>query len=158
MAAPFLPAGLGSVGAEALPAKTLTVEEANRLLPSIEAIFQEMDRRSIRLREVLELITDLEEYWGVRVGDLDLPDRAMHLGLLGERDDLQASLHDSIERIQASGAVLKDYQQGLVDFYGVVDGRLAFLCWQRGEPAVRFYHPLEGGFAGRRPLTSIAQK
>ena len=78
MAAPFLPAGLGSVGAEALPAKTLTVEEANRLLPSIEAIFQEMDRRSIRLREVLELITDLEEYWGERIADPGLPEHARY--------------------------------------------------------------------------------
>ena len=158
MGAPFLPAGLGSLGTEAAPSKTFTVEEANRLIPSIEAIFREMDRRSLRLREVLELITDIEEYWGGQVDDQELPDRPAHEGLLRERDDLQASLHDDIERIHAVGAILKDYQQGLVDFYGLVDGHLAFLCWQRGEHSVRFYHPLEGGFAGRRPLTSVAQK
>jgi len=135
-----------------------TVEEANAVLSSLERIFQDMDRQSIRLREVLELITDIEEYWGDHVGDSSLPERATHLSLLQERDELQSSLHDDIERIQALGAVLKDYQQGLVDFHGLVDGRLSFLCWQRGEPAVQFYHTLEGGFAGRRPLTSVAQK
>ena len=158
MSASSRSADLGSPAPEGLPAKVFTLEEANALLSSLERIFQNMDRQSIRLREVLELITDIEEYWGDHVGDSSPPERATHLSLLQERDELQSSLHDDIERIHALGAMLKDYQQGLIDFYGLVDGRLSFLCWQRGEPAVQFYHTLEGGFAGRRPLTSVAQK
>jgi hypothetical protein len=157
MGAPPGPADLGSLPAEAISSKVFTVEQANRLLPSLEAIFREMDRRSLRLREVLELIADLEEYWGDRLAEPGLPERAAHLRWMKERDDLEASIQKDIERIKALGAVLKDYQQGLVDFYGIVEGRLAFLCWQRGEPAVRFYHALEGGFAGRRPLAPVAQ-
>ena len=158
MGAPSIPAGPGSLPVEALPSKVFTVEQADRLLPSLEAILREMDRRSLRLREVLELITDIEEYWGERLSQPEVPERSSHVRLLRERDDLQASLHEDIERIQALGAVLKDYQQGLVDFYGLVNGDLAFLCWQRGEPAVRFYHSLEGGFAGRRPLSPVARE
>jgi hypothetical protein len=32
------------------------------------------------------------------------------------------------------------------------EGRPVFLCWQLGEEDIRFWHELEGGFAGRQPL------
>ncbi len=140
------------------PSKAFTVEEANRLLPSIEAIFREMDERSVRLREVTELAQDLEDYWGPAVADPECPDHRRHRDLSRERDDLQASLTEDIGRIHALGVVLKDFQSGLVDFYGLVDGQLVFLCWRRGEPAVLFYHTLEGGYAGRKPLAPLPQK
>jgi len=155
MGAPSIPANAAGVPAAEVPAKVFTVEQADRLLPSLEALLREMDHRSIRLREVLELIVDAEEYWGDRIADPDVGGREKYGDLLRERDDVQASLQGDIERITALGAVLKDYQQGLMDFYGYVEGRLVYLCWQRGEPAVKFYHPLEGGFAGRRPLAPV---
>jgi hypothetical protein len=30
------------------------------------------------------------------------------------------------------------------------------LCWQYGEGEVSFWHPVEEGFAGRRPLDDLA--
>ncbi len=157
MGAPSIPANAARAPAAEIPAKVFTVEQADRLLPSLEAVLREMDHRSLRLREVLELIVDAEEYWGARIADPDVEGREKYGDLLRERDDVQAALHEDIERIAAFGAVLKDYQQGLVDFYGYVEGRLVFLCWQRGEPAVKFYHPLESGFAGRRRLAPVPQ-
>jgi hypothetical protein len=157
MGAPYVPADPGGVPTVLLPTKVFTVEQADRLLPSLETIFHEMDHRSLRLREVLELVQDAEEYWGDRIADPEVRGREKHAELLRERDDLEASLQGDIERINALGAVLKDYQQGLVDFYGYVDGRLVFLCWQRGEPAVKFYHVLESGFAARRPIAPVPQ-
>ncbi len=50
------------------------------------------------------------------------------------------------------GAVVKDPQIGLLDFYGEIDGRLVWLCWRHGEESVRYYHELEAGFGGRKPL------
>ena len=156
MGVPYVPASAGGVPAIEVPTKTFTVTEADRLLPSIEAVLREMDHRSIRLREVLELIVDAEEYWGDRISDPDVGGREKYAELLAERDDLQTALQGDLERITNLGAILKDYQQGLIDFYGHVEGRLVFLCWQRGEPAVRFYHPIESGFAGRRPIAAVA--
>jgi len=57
------------------------------------------------------------------------------------------------ERIQELGGVVKDPQTGLVDFYGRIDGRTVWLCWRYGEDSVGFYHDLDAGFSGRRPLT-----
>ena len=46
----------------------------------------------------------------------------------------------------------KGYDLGLVDFPSLLNERTIYLCWQRGEPDVGFWHELDGGFAGRRPI------
>ncbi len=140
------------------PSRVFTVEEADGLLPALENVFRDMDLRSVRLREVTELVQDLEEYWGTRLADAGCPDHGRYAALVREREDMQTSLSEDIGRIHALGVLLKDFQSGLVDFFGVVDGRLAFLCWRRGEPSVQFYHTIEGGFAGRKPLAPLPRK
>jgi hypothetical protein len=50
------------------------------------------------------------------------------------------------------GCVLKDMDQGLVDFLTRRDGREVYLCWRYGEERVAYWHELQAGFAGRRPL------
>ena len=134
------------------PRRIFTVEEANRLLPAIDAIFHEMDLKSARARELSDLAADLEAYWGKAVEDAGNEDHARYRVL---RQDLAAtlqSLNEGAIRLSALGCELKDPNRGLVDFYGYVSGDLAYLCWQRGEREVGFWHSLEGGFAARRPL------
>jgi len=140
------------------PSKVFTVEEADGLLPVLDGVFRDMDLRSVRLREVTELVQDLEEYWGTRAADPACPDHGRYAALVREREAVQTSLSEDIGRIHALGVLLKDFQSGLVDFYGIVDGQLVFLCWRRGEPSVHFYHTLEGGFAGRKTLAPLPQK
>lgn len=48
--------------------------------------------------------------------------------------------------------VLRDVQEGIIDFPGVIDGEEVFLCWKMGETEVGFWHPTETGFSGRQPL------
>lgn len=54
--------------------------------------------------------------------------------------------------VQALGAVVKDTATGLVDFYGRIDDRLVCLCWRYGEDSIDYYHELDDGFVGRKPL------
>ena len=61
-----------------------------------------------------------------------------------------------VARIEAMGITLRDIPDGLVDFPALVNGRQVWLCWQRGEADVAFWHDLDTGFAGRRPLSELA--
>ncbi len=47
---------------------------------------------------------------------------------------------------------IKDIEQGLIDFPGIIDGQQVLLCWKEGEPEVAFWHTYQAGFAGRKPL------
>jgi hypothetical protein len=134
------------------PHRIFTVDEANRLLPAIDAIFREMDAKSARARELSDLVADLEAYWGKPVED---PVHGEHARYAALRQDLAStlqSLNEAAIRLNALGCELKDPNRGLIDFYSYVNGDLVHLCWQRGEREVGFWHTLEAGFAGRRPL------
>jgi hypothetical protein len=57
-----------------------------------------------------------------------------------------------VRAIQATGAILKDINSGLVDFLALRDGQEVYLCWRFGEPEIQYWHDIETGFAGRQPI------
>jgi hypothetical protein len=57
-----------------------------------------------------------------------------------------------VEELQALGVLVKDLDQGLVDFPARNGDDEVLLCWRLGEDEVAFWHTLDDGFAGRRPL------
>ena len=61
-----------------------------------------------------------------------------------------------IEEIEALGGTVKDYERGMIDFYGEVDGEIVYLCWQRGEESICHWHRLEEGFSKRREIPAPA--
>lgn len=61
-------------------------------------------------------------------------------------------VNEEWEWFDARSITIKDIEQGLVDFPAVIDGQPVLLCWKGGEPEVAFWHTLEGGFPGRKPL------
>jgi hypothetical protein len=59
---------------------------------------------------------------------------------------------DELAWFRGRGIVVRDVEQGLIDFPGLREGRQIYLCWRLGEDAVNFWHDRETGFAGRQPL------
>lgn len=124
-----------------------TVDHANRTLPLVRRIVEDIVREHRRWQEAiveLDLIVS-----GVRA---DLPDpRAVAL----ERE-IQAIAHDIDQfqgELEALGIQLKDRRIGLIDFPSEMDGRRVLLCWRLGEASVQFWHDEQTGYAGRQPLS-----
>ena len=57
-----------------------------------------------------------------------------------------------IARIQANGCEVKHIEMGLIDFPARIGERDVYLCWKRGETRVAYYHGVNEGYAGRRPI------
>ena len=49
--------------------------------------------------------------------------------------------------------LVKDIQRGLVDFPAIIGGREVFLCWEKDEEDIEFWHDLDAGYAGRERLS-----
>ena len=63
------------------------------------------------------------------------------------------ALRSALTELQEMEIVLRDLERGLVDFPSLRDGREIYLCWvEREEDEIAYWHDLEAGFAGRRPL------
>ena len=75
-----------------------------------------------------------------------------------EREGFVAELQKAVTQIQEMGCVVKDLDMGLVDFPSLRDGEEVYLCWKFGEKSIRFYHGIDEGFAGRKPLDDSASE
>ena len=61
-------------------------------------------------------------------------------------------LQDMVKEVTDLGILVRDIGRGLVDFPSNREGEIVYLCWQRGEPAIAWWHPTNTGFDGRRRL------
>jgi len=127
--------------------KVFTPAEANALIPRLEITMRELQTSAGELRGRI-----------AQLAKLDPATRNLPLTEIIVRHpdlrDLTNKLAKAAERIESLGCVLKDIDQGLVDFpWEMEDEEVVFLCWQFGEPAVVAWHPVDGGFAQRRPLS-----
>jgi hypothetical protein len=129
-----------------------TVAEANALLPQIEAI---LDRLAELYDEVANLFAEFNQS-GIPPREEDgSPDDPEEIREKRARlRDLASDLQEGINEINALGCVLKDLESGLVDFLSRRAGRTVYLCWRRGEPEVAWWHDLESGYQGRRPISA----
>ena len=134
------------------PPKLFTVEEANALLPQVRPIVEQLKglhRSILKTNEEMDgVIAKLSAGNGYPIRTLKerLEDLTKHQLQLIE------AFQSAIAQLETLGALMKDAEKGLVDFYTMRDGQLVFLCWLSGEKRIRFWHTLEDGFAGRQPI------
>ena len=128
-----------------------TLEEANALVPKLtDAVARQLDRRTA----IEEKLTALAQRTGVPPeGVVEKPDdpedvREMKREIIAALHEYQSAWND----LEAMGLVLKDARAGLIDFYSRIDGKMVFLCWKYGEKSITYYHDIDSGFAGRKPI------
>ncbi len=69
-----------------------------------------------------------------------------------EHDEASERLVEIVNRIQETGVLVKDLDIGLVDFPSLLEGEEIYLCWKLGEDHIAFWHGIDEGFTGRKPL------
>lgn len=73
----------------------------------------------------------------------------------GEMGRTIRRMEAAVRQIDAWGIALREISTGLVDFPALVNGRPVWLCWRLGEGDIAWWHDLEAGIAGRRPLIEM---
>ena len=137
--------------------KAFTVDEANELIPHLEEVLAGLRACVRTVEQHHEKLQLLDLLWGERVREASNPDH-------GEFDELQSGMRNAAHQIEElvqreiSGSGLRfpsgGLEQGLLDFPTTWQGRWVFLCWKKGEKRVTAWHEIDGGFAGRQPLTA----
>ncbi|OGX39619.1 MAG: hypothetical protein A3C53_06110 [Omnitrophica WOR_2 bacterium RIFCSPHIGHO2_02_FULL_68_15] len=136
--------------------RILTVEQANRLLPEVRVFLAALRTQRAAL-ETLEQAIAVMELEGLRAdGTMDAARQAAAEAKAAECSTQMERFQETLHQLDAVGCQLKDLNAGLVDFFTVHQGQLVCLCWKDGEESVRFWHTLDDSFAGRRPITELA--
>ena len=127
--------------------KYFTPSEAERTLPLVRRIVADITVLYPQWRELVyqyELAAaSSRPDWG-ESGD--------QLSLRTQIEDIARRITAYLAELEAVGCVFKGFQEGLVDFYGKLDGRDVFWCWKQGEDRIEHWHEIEAGFAGRQPI------
>ena len=113
--------------------KFFSLKEANAKLPVVKGIVTEILERGKRLRDLLENTKE---------------------GTEAQVEALSEEIEKYIAQLEDMGCFYKDwnFEIGLVDFPCKIDGEEVFLCWRSDEGEVLWFHGVEDGYVGRRPL------
>ncbi len=121
--------------------KHYTREEAEELLPRIRAWLKDLSAYHRQVELHLEQLNRmLEEGRDVGGKKLEAHVRAV------------AGFYEILVELSHRCILIKDFHQGLIDFPHLREGREVFLCWKLGEEEIGYWHELNAGMAGRRPL------
>jgi hypothetical protein len=130
--------------------KTFTLDEAQTLVLVLSALL----KRAIDGKQLVEQTEKDFQDLNHRIllsGGLfvDVPAMARRKA---ERDKAVNDIKDALAEIESIGVQVKDLDIGLLDFPCVVDDQIILLCWKLGEDKIRYWHGLEEGFRGRKPI------
>ncbi len=128
--------------------KTFTIDQANRTLPLVRKIVQDIVDEYARWQKLVKALD---------VSAAASPRDAAELDRL-QRDiqSTAAAIDRYVAELNELGVEMKGLDVGLVDFPGEMGGRPVYLCWRLGEPTVAHWHERDAGFAGRQPLAPNA--
>jgi len=130
--------------------KRFTLAEAEGLIPRVEPL----------LRTAIETKAEYgraeSEFQKLRarasaMGGVVL-DRERIRAVRERREQAAAHLREVIEEVTGTGCLVKDLDTGLIDFPTLFRGTEVYLCWRLGEPGIGFWHGVEEGFRGRKPI------
>lgn len=130
--------------------KTFTLEQAHQLLPVLKSLI----RRAMEAKKLLERIEKELQDLRHRIllsGGLWVNVAAMSRRH-AERERITQEAKDALGEIHAIGVQVKDLDIGLLDFPCAVDEGIVLLCWKYGEEKIQYWHGLEEGFRGRKPI------
>ena len=115
--------------------KYFTPEEARKTLPLVNKIVKDILNTTREMRLLAEEI-------------------GPHAEENEEIKKLAADVEGFMSELEEIGCFFKDWNFtiGLVDFPAMIDGREVFLCWKSDEEDIEYYHDMEEGFAGRKPI------
>lgn len=138
-----------------MPERIFTLEEANRLVRELDRHLARAQELTGAMRDARDQLVDLRIIWGDKIETAACPDHQEYARYRDRFSDLDAQLRTTMETVHGLGCVVKDVEQGLVDFPVRRGEEVVFLCWRKGEKAVRFWHSQTSGFAGRQPVDSL---
>jgi hypothetical protein len=124
-----------------------TVEEANRTLPLVRRIVQDIVNTYPEMQHQTEQMHQLAS---AGIG----PELQVRIEKLRDQIDTTSDrINSFIKELEQIGCYFKGFEEGLVDFYSLYKGKPVFLCWKFDEKRITHWHEIDSGFGGRQPIT-----
>lgn len=134
--------------------KYFKLREAEELLPMIQSFLEQARKQKQKMEDLNKELSQAAARIMMLGGSR--PPYGKLAKTKAERDQYATQLQQAVDQIQESGCVVKDLDEGLVDFPSLRKGEEVYLCWKLGEERIEYWHGIHEGFAGRKPLSDSA--
>jgi hypothetical protein len=121
--------------------KHYTRDQARALLPQIRIWLEQLAERR-------RCLNDSEQHMEVRLAQ----GHDLGGGLVNDWVRLLAQIKAVIDEFHSREIEIKDLDRGLVDFPAFLGDKEVFLCWEKDEDDIEYWHDLSTGYAGRERL------
>src|ERR1700677_1483027 len=118
-----------------------TREEAKALLPQIRRWLEVLEQGRV------ELETSDRRVTGLRVSGEDLGGAVVNKAVRSLME-----IRGVLQEFEEREIIIKDLERGLIDFPSLMAGKEVFLCWEKDEDDIEYWHDIDTGYAGREPL------
>ncbi len=122
--------------------KFFTLEEANSYIPQL---LQDVPRIQKLSFELGSKFPDVKKAWEKAKFNGGSVEGVGYLAVA-------LKLNKLVEGIESKGIIIKGIKDGLVDFPALRDGREVYLCWKVPEQEIQYWHDINAGFSGRKPI------
>ncbi len=129
--------------------KVFTLDEANQLLPILNSHLFELHKKRDLVAD-LEVLIDAQEL--IVVPEKESAGQELSR-LIDQHREVVSQFYEVVDDIHKMGCFLKDLDLGLIDFYGMIQGKVVYFCWRLGENKISYWHEIGQGFTHRQPLT-----
>jgi hypothetical protein len=124
--------------------KVFDLDTARETLVVIKPIVEEINAKRMELTEAYERFQEEQ-------------DTLERMYLESHMKDLDAAIDSLFRKIEALGGVIKGIDPILVDFLSFHKNRYIWLCWKEDEDTIMYWHELNEGFAGRKPISLLEE-
>lgn len=127
-----------------------SLDQANRALPEVKQLLlrvREMQTTALRTKDRMDVLWPRLE-----TGEPVLEEIA---ALQRQLDTHAEELGQMVRQLEEIGCLLRDVEMGLVDFPATAEETEFYLCWRLGEDGIHYWHGLNEGYAGRKPLATM---
>ncbi len=126
------------------------------MIEALELTFGRMLQMKVQVRTVY---AQLEEVGFAPGGDdFDIAPDGASVAVINGLTTLKTlidALKVEVSALNDAGCLIKDIDEGIVDWYASRGDRDVLLCWKLGEKEVGFWHDPETGFGERRPISEL---
>jgi len=137
--------------------KFFTTGEAEQLIGLLETTLERIKRNKQQFLWLQEEVAILELI--VECGANEKNPDTMELAIKRKKHvKLAREIEKDVSAIEETGCILRDVDEGVVDFFSIQDGTVVFLCWKKGEDSIKYWHSIREGFGGRQPLVRSPSK
>lgn len=131
--------------------KLFSIEEANRLIPMVSDLFEKVIRKKENYARQHDMVFMHELIAQAEGPGNEASQNELQQDIQG-LEEAVADLEQDVKKINDLGCIVRNIESGWVDFLGERNGQKIYLCWKRGDKAVRYYRLPNSGAKDIRPL------